>query len=324
MENFPEMSMNRAAAALVILVTMAAAPTALAQDKQPARAADTDQTINVTRGARLNINNFAGEVVIRTWDQDRLRVLARHSSRSKVNIRNTPAAVSVSAESSTGVASIDYEITAPAWMPMKVDGTYNFVSIEGAQSEVSATTVRGDIVVKGGTGFVTAKSIEGEVLVEGARGRINVESVNERVHISGSSGDIVVETTNGDISMTGMDAKSVEAGTVNGDLTFEGNLAAGRFRFTTHNGDIQLNVPETANATFNVRAYNGDFSTNLPLKGGMPAEVRRGRRVTFTLGSGSADVELESFNGTIQILRPGTSRGTRGKDLTPLELPPGR
>ena len=321
MEDFSEMSMSRAAAAVLILMTLTAAPT-LAQDKRAARAPDTDQTIDVTRGARLSVNNFAGEVVIRTWDQDRLRVLARHSSRTRVSIRNTPAAVSVSSESSTGVASVDYEITAPAWMAVKVDGTYNFVSIEGAQAEVSATTVRGDIIVKGGTGFVTARSIEGEVLVDGARGRINVASVNERIRITGSSGDIVAETTNGDISMTGMDAKSVEAGTVNGEVTFEGNLTGGRYRFTTHNGDITLNVPETAGATFSVRTYDGDFSTNLPLKSAGAADPKRGRRVTFTLGSGGAEVELESFNGTIRVLRPGTTRaGTRDKDLGALEPP---
>jgi hypothetical protein len=308
------MTLNVIAAAM-ILVTTVTPPPAPAQGTRAPRAPDTDETVDVARGARLNVNNFAGEVVIRTWDRDALRVAARHSSRIKVAIRNTPAAVSVSSSSSSGIASVDYEITAPAWMPVKVDGTYNFVSIEGAQAEVSATTVRGDIVVKGGTGFVTARSIEGEVVVEAARGRINVASVNERIRITGSSGDIVAETTNGDISMTDVEARSVEAGTVNGNLTFQGSLNSGRYRFTTHNGNITLRVPETASATFSVRSYQGSFRTSLPLKGAEPADVRRGRRVTFTLGSGSAEVELETFNGTIRIQRPGASQpGSRDKD----------
>ena len=48
--------------------------------------------------------------------------------------------------------SVDYDITAPAWMPIKVEGTYNFVTMDGVQGEVFATSVRGDIVIKGGTG----------------------------------------------------------------------------------------------------------------------------------------------------------------------------
>jgi DUF4097 and DUF4098 domain-containing protein YvlB len=293
------MTKNCIVATALILVSTAAASPALAQ-----RAPDTDRTLDVTRGARLNVDNFAGEVVIRTWDRDALHVVARHSSRSKVNIRSTPAAVTVSSSSAAGVGSIDYEITAPVWMPVKVDGTYNFVSIEGAQAEVSAATVRGDIIVKGGTGFVTARSIEGEVIVEDARGRISVNSVNERIRITGSSGDIVAETTNGDILMTGVEAKSVEAGTVNGNLTFQGSVNDGRYRFTTHNGNITLTVPETANATFSVRTYNGSVRTDLALQGG--GDIRRGQRAIYTLGSGSAEFEVESFGGTIQLRRRGS------------------
>ena len=290
----------------IVTLAVGVAPLHAREAQRTPRPPDTDQTVTVARGARLTINNLAGEVIIRTWDRDSLRVTARHSSRTKIDVRVTPAAVTIRSSSSTGAASVDYDITAPVWMPVKVDGTYNFVSIEGAQSEVSATTVRGDILIKGGTGFVTAKSIEGIVTVDGAKGRINASSVNEGIRITGSSGDITAETTNGDIALSNVEARSVEIGTVNGDVTFEGRLAGGRYRFATHNGDIRLTIPEDADATFSVRTYNGGFQTDLPLQGGKPADVRRGRRVTFTLGSGAAEVELESFGGTIRIVRPGS------------------
>ena len=293
------------------LTLMLLVPAAARAQNRAQRAADTDQTVDVVKGARLNVNNFAGEVVIRVWDKNAVRVTARHSSRTKVVIRNSDTVVAIGSSSSTGVASVDMEITAPTWMPVKVEGTYNFVSVEGAQAEVSAETVRGDIVIKGGTGFVTAKSIEGEVIVEGARGRINVSSVNEGIRIIGASGDITAETTNGSISLAKVEAKVVEVTTVNGDVSYEGNLApGGRYRFATHNGDIVLTIPETSSATFGVRSYNGDFVNNLGLKGS--GEGRRGRRETFVLGSGSAEVEMESFGGDIRVRKPGTT--TREKD----------
>ena len=46
-------------------------------------APQTDQTVPVSRGTRLAIDNFAGEVVIHTWDKDSLRVQARHPSRTR-------------------------------------------------------------------------------------------------------------------------------------------------------------------------------------------------------------------------------------------------
>ena len=299
-------------AAFGFLMTVICAP-AGAQERERT-APQTDQTVAAARGTRLSINNFAGEVVIRTWDRDAVRVQARHAARDKVDVQTTQTGIVVQSRPSRGVASFDYEITAPSWIAVRVDGTYTFVSVEGAQGEVSAQTVRGDIVIKGGTGFVTARSIEGEVIVDGARGRINLSSVNEGIRITGASGDIVAETTNGAIRMTSVESRSVEVGTINGDVSYSGTIADdGRYRFTTHNGNVTVIVPATSNATFSVRTYQGSFHSTLPVKA--VGEPRRGRRAIYTLGSGLADVELESFGGTIRLRGPGdASSGTRDRD----------
>ena len=272
------------------------------------RTPQTDQTVPVARGARLAVSNFAGEVNIRTWEKDSLRVQAHHSPRARVDIKSSANSVAISSSGSMGPPSVDYTITVPAWMAVRVDGTYNFVSIDGAQSEVWAETVRGDIVIKGGTGSVTAKSVEGEVIVEGARGKVTAHSVNEGIRITNTAGDVSAETVNGAITMTALRAQNVEAATVNGNISYDGvALDNGRYRFTTHNGNITIGVPEGANATFAVRTYQGRFSPTLPVKG--VGEPRRGQRALYTLGTGSADVEMESFNGTISLRR---SEGARG------------
>src|SRR5215471_10244031 len=276
----------------------------LAQAATPrASAPQTDETVAVQRGARLLVNNFAGDVIIRAWDKDSVHVVARHQARTKVNVRPTSAAVSISASGINGPqGSVDYEITAPAWMPVRVEGTYNFVTVEGAQAEVFASTVRGDVTIKGGSGAVTAKSIEGEVHVEGARGKVTASSVNEKVVISDVSGDITADSTNGALTMTAIDAKSVDASTVNGDIVYEGKLLdGGHYSFGTHNGSLSLGIPDNVNATFTIRTYQGSFSTDLPLEGVSRADVQRGRRVTTALGNGSADVNLETFGGAIRL-----------------------
>lgn len=301
-----------AAAAFLCLAAPAAAQTG-------GRGPQTDQTVPVTRGTRLSISNFAGEIVVRGWDRDVVRVQARHSSRVKVNIRTNAAGLAITGNSAMG--SIDYEISAPVWMPLRIDGQFTYIEIQGLQSEISAESVRGDIVVKGGSGTVTAKSIQGEVTIEGVNGRINASSVNEGVRIAGAKGDIVAETTNGSISLTGItDAKSVECSTVNGDIVYDGAIAdGGRYRIVTHNGDITLGIPATSNATFSVRTYNGDFSPSLPVKG--TGEPRRGRRVAYVLGTGAAEVEVESFGGTIRLRGPGVSGPSRTKDKDKDEAP---
>ena len=269
------------------------------------RTPDTDETVNVSRGTRLSVNAFAGEVIVRGWARDAVRVQARHSPRTNVTIRPTGSVVAVSASGSPG--SVDYDISVPAWMPVKVEGTYIYIAVEGTQADVAAETVRGDISIKGGASSVSAKSIEGEVILEAPRGRINANSVNQGITISGGSGEFVVETTNGHISLTNMESASVDAASINGNIKYDGSVApSGKFRFSTHNGNIVVAVPETASAAFTVRTYNGSLNTNLALK--TAGEVRRGQRATYTLGSGSADFELESFGGTIQLRKRGSDQ----------------
>jgi hypothetical protein len=288
-------------AAFVLIVAALAAP---APQERQSRTPRTDETVAVAKGARLTVDNFAGEVVIKAWDRDSLRVQAMHNSRTKVNIRTTPSGVVVRAQHEQAPTSVDYEISVPAWMPVRVVGTYNFINVEGTQSEVSAETTRGDVTVRGGTG-VTAKSIEGEVVVDGARGRIVASSVNEAVRITAASGEITVETTNGDITFTQMKAQNVEGSTVNGDILFEGAPAdRGRYTFTTHNGDITIAIPESSNVSFSVRSYQGRFSPTINVSGPPRSEVRQGRRSTYTLGNGSAEMELETFGGNIRVIPP--------------------
>jgi DUF4097 and DUF4098 domain-containing protein YvlB len=156
---------------------------------------------------------------------------------------------------------------------------------------------------------VSLKSVEGDVVVEGARGRLTVESVNEDVVVRQSEGDILATTVNGDVALSGVTSASVEATTVNGDVTYDGTIQDnGRYAFSTHNGDITVSVPENANATVSVSTFSGEFESTFPVR---LTETRR-NRFTFVLGSGAARLTLESFQGTIELARPGDLRTRRG------------
>ena len=82
------------------LLTCAAA-VASAQER-PTRTPQTDRTVTVAKGSRLNVSNDAGEVVLRTWDKDSLRVQASHNSRTTIDIQTTGNIVSVRSRSAGG------------------------------------------------------------------------------------------------------------------------------------------------------------------------------------------------------------------------------
>ncbi len=273
----------------------------------------TDQTVPVQKGTRLEIQNFAGDVAIKVWDRDAVHVEVEHSDRETVDIRTGPQTLVIRGRSRNGNArSFDYVITVPTWMPVSVSGNYTEVTMDGVGADVSVETTRGDITVRGGSGLIALKSVQGAILVEGAKGRVDVRTVNDGIRLSDISGDIAAEATNGGITLERVDSINVDLYTVNGSIFFDGPVRdKGVYRLTTHNGTVGLAIAENANAAVSVRTYNGGFRSTFPVS--LPEGNPR-RRFSLTFGKGTARIELESFNGSISLRRPGEPRDAGRSD----------
>jgi Putative adhesin len=266
---------------------------------------NSDTTVAVQQGARLDVNNFGGEIVVRTWNQSNVRVRASHSSRSRVEVSTSASTVMVRSEGRRGPPSIvDLEITVPTWMGMSLSGTYTDISVDGAGGAVTAESVQGDIEVTGGTGNINLKSVEGGVTLSKTKGRIEVNSVEGDITITDAVGDITVETVDGDIALIRVDAANTEVNTVDGDITYDGTIkAGGTYRFATHDGDLAIVIPPSACVSGSVSTFDGEIDPSFAVD-----TVRAGRhRITFAQGrcSNASRMELETFDGDIKLRRPG-------------------
>jgi DUF4097 and DUF4098 domain-containing protein YvlB len=111
-----------------------------------------------------------------------------------------------------------------------------------------------------------------------------------------------VEAVNGDVVLDGVRSKMIEAGTVNGDIRFIGTIYEdGRYKFSSHQGDLDVAIPGNANATISVATFNGEFESSFPIV--LTESGRAGKRFTFRLGNGGAVLDLETFQGTIHLSR---------------------
>jgi putative adhesin len=263
----------------------------------------TDTTVPVRAGARLEVNNFGGDITVKTWSKSAVRIAADHSSRDHITIEATDQLVLVKSGGRRGPSRVvEYDITVPAWMALALTGVYTDIAVDGAQGEITAETVEGSIKVSGGSGTVSLKSVQGDVTLEKARGRIDLNSVNESITATAVSGDIAAETVNGDIALTQIESANTEANTINGDITYDGTIKdGGRYHFSTHDGDLRVAVPEKASVSVSVSTFNGDFNACFPVQ--LTGKTKH--RFSFTIGAGSARLELESFGGDIRICRPG-------------------
>ncbi|UCD25526.1 MAG: DUF4097 family beta strand repeat protein [Gemmatimonadota bacterium] len=262
----------------------------------------TDTTFAVASGARLDIDAFRGEVVIRTWDRNEMRVVAFHSSRTRVGISQSSSVVRIRPQAYQGVANVDVELTVPAGTDVDVNGTFMGADISGDFGEVRVETVQGDINATGATGFAYLYSVQGDVTLSNASGDLTVHSVHGSLGVDGAMGKLTADATHGNITLHGIESSQVEATTVSGTVRFEGTIEdGGRYRLSTHSGNVIVTVPENINAAISVSTFSGSFDAGFPIT--LTETWSQGRQFSFTIGDGSARIDLESFSGDIDLRR---------------------
>ena len=122
-------------------------------------------------------------------------------------------------------------------------------------------------------------------------------------------GAVDVGTGNGEVRLEDVEAASVQAETLDGDVYFSGSLIhGGRYSFSTHDGDATLVIPRGSDAHVSVATFDGEFVSDFPVT--LDHYTGEGR-FDFTLGKGGAEVSLEVFDGEIRIRAsgPGADRG---------------
>ncbi len=185
----------------------------------------TDQTVQVAKGTKLDVNNFAGDVNIKVWDKDAVRVEVNNSDRETVDIKQ-------------GRADADHSLALAARRPAPLARLHDQRAVvdgrspspaptptsrwKGVGGDVSVETTHGDVKVRGGSGFVSLKSVQGEITLEKAKGRIEVRAVNESIHLADINGDLSAESTNGSIILDRIDSGNVDLYTVNGNISYDG------------------------------------------------------------------------------------------------------
>ena len=81
---------------LTVIALAASPPQAAAQ------APRTDTTFAVAQGTRLRMNNQGGDIIVRAWDRNQVRVQASHSRRTSVVVTQSGAVLEVNGRSSHG------------------------------------------------------------------------------------------------------------------------------------------------------------------------------------------------------------------------------
>lgn len=260
--------------------------------------ADTVRAMPMRRGDRLDIVGREGAITVRAGSRSEVRVLSEWRGSLTQDGRV------VRLDGTRGRSWADEEdlvVEVPVWLDVTVNTLNGDITLDKVEGALTLSTVHGDITAHGTRGVVSITAVDGEIRVTGARGPLQLNSVNGGVQVQDAEAAVSAETVNDDIVLSGIRSADVAASTVNGDVRFDGLLTSdGRYRFSSHNGDVSIGLPATPDALVTVSTFQGDFESDFPFQ----ASTRKGRRFTISLGRGAgARIDAESFQGTVRLRR---------------------
>lgn len=264
---------------------------------------EVDTTFAVSPGTHLDLYNHQGTVTVGTWDRDEIRVRARWGEgRRPIAIRTSDKGVRVRVEPrNAGLPHVEFEITTPRAMSVALQGVELSARVEESSGNVRIQSVEGSVDVNGGRGNVSLQVVDGPVTVRNADGKISVNAVDGVITITDSRGAMRIESVDGDVTLRGIDSDDVSVNVVDGNVIYAGTIHDdGRYFLSTHDGDLSVTIPRDANARVSVATFDGDLVSDIPIQ--LEGDFSQ-KRVSFTIGTGRALMELSSFDGEIRLTR---------------------
>jgi hypothetical protein len=233
-----------------------------------AKAADFEWHEVLRGGSALEVKGISGDIKATPAEAGEAFVSARKSGR-----RDDPASVEIHvARSSAGVIICavypDAHGTVEAGCP-------------DFQGDVRNNDVRVDFEVRIPKGVrLVARSVNGSLDAKGIESDVEAHTVNGSVRLA-TTGFARAETVNGVIEAALGQVPS-------GSRTF----------FRSVNGSIRLTLPRSLDARISAHTVNGGTHTDFPIEN---SRHRGGSSLGGTLGTGSADVSIETVNGSITL-----------------------
>lgn len=289
------LSRRHAQFGFMVLFVLLMAALALAQT--PSQSVRKESKFDIAPGGTVNVVVNSGSVNLKS-ESGRQVVVAYtiHSNKMEVDQESTPDKRRIEIRShamadqqpNADEAKVDYEVSVPAGVS---------VTVTTATAPITTSAVSGDITLSSDTGQITVNDV--------ARSHLHIHTVAGAVNLSNVTlGHVDVTSSGGTVQMANVSGPKVNVGTGSGNITYRGDCAGGGdYLMTTHSGNIDLTLPQTASVDLDARSVSGGVENDFPLQAKKhPVFVpKSGSSFAGTSNSGSSSVELRSISGRIRV-----------------------
>ncbi len=146
------------------------------------------------------------------------------------------------------------------------------------------------------------EGVTAEFVVEGVNGIVEIESVTGDITYSGGATMLYLENVTGSIRATATRVMEADLESVNGNITFTGDVGAGgELSIDNVNGAIELSVPADISASFDVETMMGDIDNAFGQKPRRESRWVPSQELRFTNGGGAAEIMVETLQGSVII-----------------------
>jgi DUF4097 and DUF4098 domain-containing protein YvlB len=256
---------------------------------------------NVGPKAGVSINNPYGSISVKPAAGNVVTVNATLASdKVEIDSNQTGNRVDIQTHLLAGAnpdsGHVDYEILVPADAsvslhsttgPMRAEGLHGDMTLEGAEATVDVRDIS--------NAHVRVRTLDGPVtLTNVLQGHVEVDSL---------TGSITLDRVNGPL---------VQVISTSGGIKYTGDFGdGGEYRLTSHSGDIDAIVPDSASADVTASSIRGEVRDDVHLQPKTHTSfiLKEGSAFVGTMGraAASSTVVLRSFSGKIH-LRKRTSR----------------
>ncbi|MGB5163332.1 MAG: DUF4097 family beta strand repeat-containing protein [Thermoanaerobaculia bacterium] len=272
------------------------------------------ESVDVTKSASatptVEIENLAGSVKIHGWDREEIKVtgvLGDDTDGLDFSGSNDNFDIEVEIPDSYGRRHRDLDSDLEIWLPagssLAIETVSASIRVSGVNGRLELESVSGEVTVDGAPTSADVETVSGSIELSGSETLAVAESVSGKIELSGVAGRVEAATVSGSIRVEASDIEQGEFEAVSGSVRFTGALSPGaRLSAESHSGSVVLNLPADTSARFQVETFSGGIDNGF---GGGEAErtsrYAPGKRLDFTIGSGDAQVRVESFSGSVTL-----------------------
>ncbi len=268
---------------------------------------EVDRSLIAESNGTVRIINTRGEVVIRGWNKDEIRVEGELDALAEeliFDVDGPQARIEVRLPRSNinwGDGS-DLEIHVPQGSSIIFEGVSTDITVKNILGGLRLRSVSGDVFIERVEKLLMVKAVSGDIEVVQSSGKANISTVSGEIEVELSSVDITLDTVSGEIDAELEQFLNLRAITVSGDIEIEGQLMdGGEVDISAVSGDVRLSLRPPVNASLDIETGPGgsienNLSDHEPIDK-FPAHME----LEAQLGDGSGDIRLRTISGDIRI-----------------------